>query len=84
MAKLRIHVDAGLKREARAVAEAMGMDLPTAVRIFLGQMVREKGLPFRPTADPVYNAENVRVMSARLSELKSGKKTERHDLAEDE
>lgn len=50
MVNLQIRVDAALKDNAQRVAESIGMDLTTAVRVFLRQMVTENGMPFRPVA----------------------------------
>jgi DNA-damage-inducible protein J len=47
---VRIHKD--LKEDARKTLEKQGFDLSTAVKIFLHQVVIEKGLPFLPTHDP--------------------------------
>lgn len=58
MANIQVRVDDNLRIQAQAVANSMGMDLPSAVRTFLTQMVRENGLPFRPIADPFYSAQN--------------------------
>ena len=52
MPNVQIRVDENLRTRAQAVAQGMGLDLSTAVRMFLTQMVRENGLPFRPSADP--------------------------------
>lgn len=53
MAKVstNINLDADLKRSAQVLLKDLGMDLTTAVTIFLKQMVREQGLPFRVTRD---------------------------------
>ncbi|HAW44913.1 MAG TPA: type II toxin-antitoxin system antitoxin, RelB/DinJ family [Sutterella sp.] len=50
MVNLQIRVDDTLRDDAQKVAESMGMDLTTAVRVFLRQLVNENGMPFRPVA----------------------------------
>ena len=49
---LQIRLDSNLRNEAQCVLNDLGMDVSTAVRIFLKQVVIERGLPFRPTLDP--------------------------------
>ncbi|MEE3380975.1 MAG: type II toxin-antitoxin system RelB/DinJ family antitoxin [Succiniclasticum sp.] len=44
-----IKVDAALKKEAQELFSALGMDMTTAVNIFLRQAVREQGIPFHVT-----------------------------------
>lgn len=42
-------VSVTLKRRATQVAESMGMDMSTAINMFLVKMVNENALPFTPT-----------------------------------
>ena len=46
---LQVRVEEGLRSEAAAIYEDLGIDLQTAVRIFLKRSVRERGLPFGMT-----------------------------------
>lgn len=46
---LQVRVDDSLRTQAAAIYEDLGIDLQTAVRIFLKRSVREKGLPFGMT-----------------------------------
>ncbi|EGP4892465.1 type II toxin-antitoxin system RelB/DinJ family antitoxin [Enterococcus faecium] len=64
MSRLNIRIDDELKEQAREVYEEIGMDLSTAVIVFLKQSVRERKLPFQPGNEPRedmiarYEAEN--------------------------
>jgi DNA-damage-inducible protein J len=51
-----IKIDPTLKEQSQALFESLGLNLSTAVNIFLRQAVREQAIPFR-IGDPVYNAE---------------------------
>lgn len=42
---VQIRVDKQLKNDAAAILDDVGLDIPTAVRMFLKTVVREKGLP---------------------------------------
>lgn len=44
-----INIDSQTKKEAVEVLNELGMNLSTAVNIFLKQLVREKALPFKPS-----------------------------------
>lgn len=46
---LQVRVDEGLRAQAAAIYEDLGIDLQTAVRIFLKRSVKERGLPFGMT-----------------------------------
>lgn len=56
-ARLNIRLDPQLKAKATAVAEDMGIDLSTVVRLTLTQMVKDRQLPFMPTSLPVDTLE---------------------------
>ncbi len=43
---VQFRADKMLKQEATEIYEALGMDLPTAFRMFMKRSVLEKGLPF--------------------------------------
>lgn len=43
---IQVRVDEKLKQEATDILDSMGMDMPTAVRMFLKKIVIERGLPF--------------------------------------
>lgn len=56
---LQVRMDEDLKNEASELFEKLGLDIPTAIRIFFKRAVTEKGIPFEvrePTA--IYNAGN--------------------------
>ena len=53
MGALNIRIDKNIKAKAGKTLSALGLDTSTAVRIFLHQVVLEKGLPFTPTRNPV-------------------------------
>lgn len=43
-------VDADLKKQAAELYESLGMNLNTAINVFLRQSVREQRMPFTPSA----------------------------------
>ncbi len=46
---LQLRVDDELKNKASDIYEQLGMDLPTAIRVFLTRSVQERGIPFSMT-----------------------------------
>ena len=73
MANVQIRLDDNLRKQAQLVAQGMGLDLSTAVRLFLTQMVRENGLPFRPVAAPLYAVKNQEVLEKAIAKRNAGK-----------
>jgi DNA-damage-inducible protein J len=59
MAKVptNISIDADIKAQAQTLLADMGMDLSTAVNIFLRQMVRDHAIPFAIRTDPIHPME---------------------------
>ena len=53
MALLQIRVDEELKNQANAIYKELGIDLSTAVRMFLKKSVLEGGIPFDTKVDPL-------------------------------
>ena len=43
---LQVRVDNKLKKDATIILDKLGIDMPTAIRLFLKKIVMEKGLPF--------------------------------------
>ena len=56
-----IKIDPILKEQAQDLFESLGMNLTTAVNIFLRQAVREQAIPFR-IGEPVPNAETLQAI----------------------
>lgn len=63
---VRLRIDGNLKKEASDIANAMGLTLSDAVRMFLVRFVADKKFPFLPE---VPNAETI----AAMKEADSGK-----------
>lgn len=72
MANLQIRLDDSLKNQAQVIVQNMGLDLSAAVRIFLAQVVKENGLPFRPTNEPFYSAKNQEALRRSAAQIEAG------------
>ena len=53
MAVLQVRVDDDLKNQASAIYSELGIDLSTAIRMFLKRTVLERGIPFDTKLDDV-------------------------------
>jgi DNA-damage-inducible protein J len=45
---------------------------PPVVRLFLAQVVKENGLPFRPTNEPFYSAKNQEALRHSAAQIEAG------------
>lgn len=56
-----IKIDPDLKRESQILFEQLGLNLSTAINMFLRQSVREQAIPFR-VGNPLPNKETVQAI----------------------
>lgn len=80
---VQIRVEEELKTEASKVYEKLGIDLPTAVRMFLKRTVLENGIPFSMTLPRTeYKAE--RAMRAMYEINESARRNGIEDMSLEE
>jgi len=80
---MNIRMDSEVKKQAQELFAQFGLDLTTAVNMFLRQSIRQRGIPFALQLDPFYSETN----QERL--LQAAKRMERtggtvHELIETE
>jgi len=69
---LQVRVDSALKAEAEQLFSDMGLDMPTAVRLFLRQSITSNGLPFAVERDPFYSARNQQILRNSIAQMERG------------
>ncbi|MBO6303585.1 MAG: type II toxin-antitoxin system RelB/DinJ family antitoxin [Selenomonadaceae bacterium] len=78
-----IKIDADIKSQAQELFERLGMNLSTAINVFLRQAVREQAIPFH-IKDTFYSETNINYLKKITAEIDSGKAMlEKHELIED-
>ena len=80
---VNIRVDEELKKQAESLLSDMGLNMTTAVNIFLRQVLRTGGIPFEITTrtDDFYNPVNQQKLHNSIERLEKGLGTEQ-DLVE--
>ena len=81
---LQIRVDSNLRREADALFATAGLDLTSAVRLFLRQTIIRRRLPFEVLAeapDPFWSEANQRVLRESIESFERGE-AKQHELIE--
>ena len=58
---IQVRIDEDIKRKTDAIFADLGLDTPTAIRIFLNQSIRREGMPLE-VAKPQPNAETLAAM----------------------
>ncbi|MFV0497246.1 MAG: type II toxin-antitoxin system RelB/DinJ family antitoxin [Candidatus Fimivivens sp.] len=84
MAQVNIRLDDDLKSRADVLFDELGLNMSTAVNLFVRQAVRQGGIPFEITTktDPFYSEANMKVLRKAIQGAERGKLTA-HDLIED-
>lgn len=73
MSTIQIRVDEKTKKSAKKVLEDVGMDMSSAIKVYLKQIVIQNGIPFKlVTENGMTFAEENRILDAS-SEAKFGK-----------
>lgn len=49
MTTLNIRIEKSIKNKANKTLSSLGLDMSSAIKIFLNQVITENGLPFTPT-----------------------------------
>ena len=81
---LQIRVDSDLRKEADELFALAGLDMSSAVRLFLRQSVIRRRLPFEVLSenpDPFWSEANQRVLKESIESLERGE-GQRHELIE--
>ncbi|MCL1829290.1 MAG: type II toxin-antitoxin system RelB/DinJ family antitoxin [Oscillospiraceae bacterium] len=55
---MNIRMDSEVKRQAQELFAQFGLDMTTAVNMFLRQSIRQRGIPFVLQLDPFYSKAN--------------------------
>ena len=81
---VQIRVDEDLKNEATDIFERLGLELPTAIRVFLKKSVEESGIPFNLKIDKKKKVSLKQGQKAFKQLRKEANKNVLHDMSLDE
>ena len=78
---MNIRMDSEVKKQAQELFAQFGLDMTTAVNMFLKQSIRQRGIPFALQLDPFYSDVNQeRLLQAAKRMEETGGNV--HDLIE--
>lgn len=85
MTQINFRIEEDVKANAEKALKAMGLNLTTAITMFLVKVGRERRIPFEINADPFYSPENLAELERRIASVRAGTSTlKEHDLIEDD
>ena len=80
---MNIRMDSNVKKQAQELFAQFGLDMTTAVNMFLRQSIRQQGIPFALQLDPFYSAANQERLQKAAARMEQTGGTV-HDLIEAE
>jgi DNA-damage-inducible protein J len=78
---VNIRMDDELKKQAEELFSNLGMNMTTAINVFIRQSLNYGGIPFNIKLDDFHNPYNQRILKESIKQLKSGN-GKSHELIE--
>ena len=78
---VNVRIDEDLKKQFEIFCNETGLNISTAINVFIKTVVRENKIPFKIEVDPFYSEENMKHLKKSINDLEEGKGVE-HDLIE--
>ena len=72
MTQVNLRIEDNIKADAESALKEMGLNMSTAITMFLIKVGRERRIPFEITADPFYSAENIAELARRIQGVNNG------------
>ena len=72
MTQVNLRIEDNIKADAESALKEMGLNMSTAITMFLIKVGRERRIPFEITADPFYSAENIAELERRVQGVNNG------------
>ena len=79
---IHVRINDDIKKKAQQIFSDMGLDITTAVNMFIKQVIRNQGFPFIPSADPFYSDSNMAHLMGVKADVEAGRNMAVHDLIE--
>jgi len=72
MLTINIRIDADLKNKSEMILEDMGLNMTTAFKIFLKEVIRSHSIPFQIKSDLFYSESNQKALAESIKQFESG------------
>ena len=79
---MTIRTDPEIKAQAQKVFADLGIDMTTAINVFLRQSIVQRGLPFAVREDPFWSAANQAHLERAAADYDRGANFSRHELVD--
>jgi len=71
MTQINIRIDEKTTSQAELIFDDLGLNMTTAINMFIKKVIRENGIPFELKADPFYSGRNMSELARRAQEFES-------------
>lgn len=78
---INVRIDEDLKKQFENFCNETGLNISTAINMFVKTVVRENEIPFKISIDPFYSKENMMHLNKAIKDLENGKGVE-HEIIE--
>ena len=83
MTQVNFRIEDDIKANAESALKEMGLNMSTAITMFLVKVGRERRIPFEINADPFDSSENMAELERRVESVKNGTSVlKEHELIE--
>lgn len=82
MSNISVRIDAKDKILFEEFCDNVGMNISTAINMFIKNVIKKQEMPFKIESDPFYSKINQKKLAKALSDYKKGKNWHYHDLIE--
>jgi DNA-damage-inducible protein J len=82
MAQVNFRIDDDVKTEAEALFARLGMNLSTAINVFIHQALACRGLPFEVVEAPFFSPRNMMHLRKVSSDYAARRNFSQHELIE--
>lgn len=82
MTTLNIRIEKNIKTKANKTFASLGLDMSSAIKLFLNQSIKEDGLPFIPTNNKAFLKERWNTQTTNALKVGKTYKTGKEALAD--
>ena len=79
---ITIRMDENLKKQAERLFDEIGINMATAMTIFVKTAVRQQRIPFELVGEPFYSEMNQIRLSKAIDDINAGINISEHELVE--
>lgn len=72
-ATINFRIDSELKKQMEDICKRLGLNMTSAITVYVTKLVNEQRIPYEILADPFYSQENIKRLGKSIKELEEGK-----------